>query len=312
MTHHFLHNIAKKISNSLAFGLGIVLTLSIAYAATTWVSGQAPQTAPVDGNIATPVFVDGPMLAGLGCVTTGNGNGIKCDAALKAAADLVIAADAFDYNIATELGNPTESIDVTLTINTGIIVGSTSTGNAALSTGSLPAGSTVKIVNKGRIQGKGGDGGAGYNACQPAGAPGGTGGNGLELLLSVTLDNASGEIWAGGGGGGGGGNGCGCPWSAGNGGGGGAGSVFGSGGSGTYFNGTNGTTLLGGVGGTSSAPHIQIVGGNGGVPGTAGTNGSNGCSAGGGAGGLAGDAVQGNGNVITWIGAQGDIKGQIN
>lgn len=223
---------------------------------------------------------------------------------------LNITSNIFDYNIANELGNPTMPINVELTISSGIVVGSTSTTNAALSTDNLPVGSTVKIINNGRIQGKGGNGGIGQNACQPAGTSGETGGNALDLSNNIVLDNVNGQIWSGGGGGGGGGNGCGCPWSAGNGGGGGAGSIFGTGGIGTYFNGYDGTDLMGGTSGTGGAPHIQIIGGTGGIPGMPGTSGAAGCSAGGGTGGLAGYAIQTNGNTVIFIGDSGDIKGR--
>ena len=127
--------------------------------------------------------------------------------------NLVIASDTANYNIATVLGNPTTAKSVTLTINSGVKVYSTSTSQTALNTGMLPAGSKVKIVNKGSIIGKGGDGGQGGgvsagNCCWrqsifPA-STGQPGGLALEIRLPVTIDNSSGNIWGGGGGGGGG------------------------------------------------------------------------------------------------------------
>jgi hypothetical protein len=65
-----------------------------------------------------------------------------------------------------------------------------------LRTGVFPAGSTLTIVNKGYIRGKGGAGGP-YNG---AGSPGGTA---LYLDMNCSLDNGAGFIFGGGGGGGG-------------------------------------------------------------------------------------------------------------
>lgn len=73
---------------------------------------------------------------------------------------------------------------------------SAGTGSFALRTGVFPAGSTLTIVNKGYIRGKGGAGGP-YNG---AGSPGGAA---LYLDMSCSLDNGDGFIFGGGGGGGG-------------------------------------------------------------------------------------------------------------
>ena len=51
--------------------------------------------------------------------------------------------------------------DITVTNNSGIIVGSTAVGTASLATGAAPnyaSGDTIKIVNNGSIVGKGGNG----------------------------------------------------------------------------------------------------------------------------------------------------------
>ena len=69
-------------------------------------------------------------------------------------------------------------------------------GSYAMRTGVFPAGSTLRIVNKGYIRGKGGAGGP-YNG---AGSPGGTA---LYLDMNCSLDNGAGFIFGGGGGGGG-------------------------------------------------------------------------------------------------------------
>lgn len=71
------------------------------------------------------------------------------------------------------------------------------TDSFALRTGAFPAGSTLKIVNKGYILGRGGAGGDGGGA---AGSPGGTA---LYADYPCTVDNSAGYIFGGGGGGGG-------------------------------------------------------------------------------------------------------------
>lgn len=73
---------------------------------------------------------------------------------------------------------------------------SAGTGSYALRTGVFPAGSILKIVNKGYIRGRGGAGGP-YNAA------GSSGGVALYIDFACELDNGSGFIFGGGGGGGG-------------------------------------------------------------------------------------------------------------
>ena len=69
-------------------------------------------------------------------------------------------------------------------------------GSYALRTGVFPVGSILKIVNKGYILGRGGNGGP-YNAA------GSSGGVALYIDFACELDNGSGFIFGGGGGGGG-------------------------------------------------------------------------------------------------------------
>ena len=73
---------------------------------------------------------------------------------------------------------------------------SAGTASYALRTGTFPAGSTLLIINKGYIRGKGGNGGS-YNTA------GGAGGAALYIDFPCTIDNAAGYIYGGGGGGGG-------------------------------------------------------------------------------------------------------------
>jgi hypothetical protein len=106
-------------------------------------------------------------------------------------------------------------LTATITINSGVFVGSTSTSGFSIdsnSSGSFPVGTTISIVNNGTIVGCGGDGGAGGNATSTApstqgvtaGSTGGTGGTAIRARCPISITN-NGIISAGGGGGGGGG-----------------------------------------------------------------------------------------------------------
>lgn len=204
---------------------------------------------------------------------------------------------------------------VQITINSGVVVGSTSTSSPGVQRGTWPAGVTVKLVNNGVVAGKGGTG-ASSSSNATAGGPA------LDASAgALTVDN-QGEIR---GGGGGGGRGQTRTWSDGKTsgtvfggeGGGGAGAQVGprdSSGSGN--NGNDGTATAGGAGGTaqSAGGATSGTGGTGGAPGQAGNNGNTGSGgsvqSGATSGGAAGAAVNGNSN-ITWI-ATGTRQGAIN
>jgi len=217
-------------------------------------------------------------------------------AANRVALALTIASNTNNYNLYTQASaNPSYAAgntDVTLTVNPGVTIGSSSTGTYALSipSGFNPADS-VTLVNNGTVVGRGGNGGAGgyYNADNAA--AGAAGGHALYINRPVSITNAGTLAGAGGGGGGSGGaavkNGT-WPKSgaaqygpySGNGGGGGAGSPAGSGASGNPVAvagkaGSGGTATAGGAGGPrNNAPGGYTgKGGNGGARGAAGAAG---------------------------------------
>jgi hypothetical protein len=104
-------------------------------------------------------------------------------------------------NTAKVTGYIAGQTDVVLTVNAGAVIGSTSTSTYALNVDtSWSVGDTVKIVNAGTIEGKGGAGGAGN------GGAGGAGGPALRCQRAVSIDNGSGVIASGGNGGTGGAN----------------------------------------------------------------------------------------------------------
>jgi hypothetical protein len=197
--------------------------------------------------------------------------------------------------------------DVTATINSGVDIYATTTGNYGLDVGSFPAGSVITLVNNGFISGCGGAGGGG--GANGGGASGGAGGTALYAGgvsgFTFRLNNAS-TIRGGGGGGGGGGGagyqyGPGYPyqvWAGGGGGGGGQGTTGGGGGSGgpgfiqvpCYYAGPPYTGSAGGSGSSGAAggggapgsvsgvPTYPAYGGNGGTWGAAGSGGGTGSS----------------------------------
>jgi hypothetical protein len=230
---------------------------------------------------------------------------------------LTIASNTTNYNIFEALNFPSSPVNVTLTISSGIVVGSDSASQPALTTGSLPNGSAVAIVNNGLILGKGGDGGN-YPGGKAAGLPGENGGTALELTVQTSIQNNG--IIGGGGGGGGAGGGSACsecyddPAAAG---GGGAGYNPGAGGTSTRtgtFTGSPGTLLNGGAGGTvgyqgSIEYYLSGDGGSGGNLGSGGQTGESSETYSGGSGGSGGAAVAGS-SFATWT-LQGDVRGAL-
>ena len=218
--------------------------------------------------------------------------------------NLTIAADTNNYVLSDFLSgtsyNPGRSI-VNLTVDPGVIVGSTSAGEPAMIIDGLATGDLFNLINNGNIAGGGGRGGAagsytsvtsgGTKATNPNGGPAPKGGysvgtttvtssvpgrpgepGGTALYVTYRTNLVNNGTIAGGGGGGGGGGG-----PTGGQGGGGAGRINGTGAN-------NGTLTAGGAG--------AGLGGAGGARGTAGSAGTNSTNAGGN-GGSAGPAILG-------------------
>lgn len=183
--------------------------------------------------------------------------------------NLTISADTQNYDVKTSAGGTYVAgfTTINLTINSGIYVGSSSTGSYAMTVTGFTSGDTINIINNGFIIGAGGNGGNGGTGSGQSGRTAGSnGGNALYLNYPTKITN-NGTI-AGGGGGGAGGDGgqtygsClgGGSSFTGPAGGGGAGYTAGSAGSGSP-SGSGGTRTAGGAGGSSNA------GGNPGVKG---------------------------------------------
>ncbi len=231
-----------------------------------------------------------------------------------------------NLNLHSLVGSPSCGISATFNIAAGVEIGSTTTANAALQTGTFGSGSDIVINNNGLIAGRGGNGGEHRGNALSADCSemnGKAGGPALELNIQGVTINNNGTIGGGGGGGGGGAgrtNNC-AESRSGGGGGGGAGVLPGTGGAGGTNSvcnaGTNGTSTTGGTGGAGCARNCFLGnitsgnGGNGGAlgqPGTAGTGGSGGLIGGSvmcgtaGSGGAAGCGIRTNGNAYTLTG----------
>jgi hypothetical protein len=118
-------------------------------------------------------------------------------------ARLVIASNTNNYNLSSALQAlgwvTAKRARVEITINSGVTVGSTSTGSPAFLV-NLKDVDYVTIINNGNIFGAGGAGGGSFaNSNGAAGLPGGTA---LQALSNVRVIN-NGIIGGGGGGGGG-------------------------------------------------------------------------------------------------------------
>ncbi len=112
-----------------------------------------------------------------------------------------------NYNLGTAFYNlypnaPTNSpVCVVCLIDPGVEISSPTTAQPAFTTGTLPAGSLVAIVNEGNILGRGGDGGDAYDPALGLTGDGFPGGTAIDLTLDADIVNNF-NIYGGGGGGG--------------------------------------------------------------------------------------------------------------
>ena len=268
---------------------------------------------------------------------------------------LTIKTQATNYNVRTAFlakytSFPSVAYTLRVTVNSGIVVLSTSTSTPAMTWDPSWTGTpTFTLINNGYIVAKGGNAGIGSNTGN--GSDGTAAGNALELSgRTVSITNVSGSIWGGGGGGGGGAYAHMSTvdlnehaYGSGGGGGGGAGEgIFGS---------TDGNVVVGasfsivtasasgvtpssrlagagagGTGGLITGVGLTITGGAGGSGGdyaVAGSSGANGTTAGapfgsaeagvGGVGGAAGKAINLSGGTANFVsgGSNPNVKGAV-
>lgn len=311
-------NIRGGVDNSLNSLMSISETITVVAQFVMGNTTYYNNVVSIDGVSVTPKWLDGaaPIAGNANSIDiytftiTKIGNGLfSVLASMTRATDvvppaifsasLVILSNTVDYNLKTAVlaagWNGTSAVNITCTVKSNIVIGSSSVHTPAFITGSgWPATSVLNLVieSGAYIVGAGGAGGpSGGGGASYIGGAGQIGGDALKALASITVTN-NGTI-AGGGGGGSGGNGVYMGDVAGGGGGGGAGSIIGIAGPGQGgggINGSPGTLTTGGSGG---------YGGSGGTAGGAGgALGANG-GASGSAGGVGGAAVTGN-SFITW------------
>lgn len=103
-------------------------------------------------------------------------------------------------NVTSIAGYTAGKSDITITVNSGIYIWSSSTGTPALTLTGGSTGDTITLVNNGYIMGMGGNGGN-WATGTGAGYPGGTA---LSLGFNTTINNTNASAYIGGGGGGGG------------------------------------------------------------------------------------------------------------
>lgn len=235
------------------------------------------------------------------------------NAANRAALALTIASNTQNYDVYTQASASPSYVagttDLTVTVNPGIVVGSSTTGSYAMSVpSSFTSGDTVTIVNNGTVIGRGGDGGRGGPRYSLPITAGGTGGNALYANYATVFTN-NGTLSGAGGGGGGGRAG----YGQGGGGGGGAGNTAGSGGAGgaAPLPGSAGAagSLTAGGGGGASYPGPAGAGGAGGGQGANGGAGGGSQYGPGAAGGTRGFYLVGSSNVT--FPATGTRLGQV-
>jgi hypothetical protein len=239
---------------------------------------------------------------------------------------VVIDSDSVDINFRNEYDKsyqpPTAGQTVTCLVESGVVVGSTSTSILSFTVGEWPAGVSLVLMNNGTIVGKPGKGGAGGGTDNSGvGQDGEDGGSAIYTRVAITIKN-NGIIGSGGGGGGGGAAYRGsapqplAPVYGGGGGGGGQGHIDSDGGIGGVIHGTS-NGLPGGIGTIDAAGEggegykNASVGGAGGGFGEPGINGESGLFYAGGTGGQPGVAIDGVSNCT--ISGSGTILGtQIN
>lgn len=118
--------------------------------------------------------------------------------------DVINSVDNYNLGIELYISHPTaptnQPVCVVNNIGPGVLISSPDVNVPAYTTGNLPAGSLVAIVNGGNVIGKGGDGGDAYDPALGWTGDGVTGGTAIELTLGADVINNF-NIYGGGGGG---------------------------------------------------------------------------------------------------------------
>ena len=125
-------------------------------------------------------------MSGIMMMLVGTGGGGRATATYTYSANTANAS----LNITSLAGYSAGSTDVTITVNSGVYLYSTSTGNAGLTLTGGSTGDTITLVNNGYIMGQGGKGGT-----NDVGLIGGTA---LSLGFNTTINNTNASAYIGG------------------------------------------------------------------------------------------------------------------
>jgi len=188
--------IAVTILSTLPNGLTATIT-----------PNPAPSTGIIDIDFtATPFAPDGTFLIVIQVLCNNSTYNIIYSLTILPCyiVDAINTTDNYNLGIEFYIAHPTaptsSPVCVVNNISPGVQISSPTTANPAYTTGTLPAGSLVAIVNEGNILGKGGDGGDAFDPALGLTGEGFPGGIGINLTLDADIINNF-NIYGGGGGG---------------------------------------------------------------------------------------------------------------
>ncbi|MGJ5181786.1 SpvB/TcaC N-terminal domain-containing protein, partial [Bradyrhizobium oligotrophicum] len=167
-------------------------------------SSYPPVTVTVNVAANAPASITNTaIVSGGGESNTGNNSASDTGSATQSVtiASSTANLNLWNYLVANGYATAGQPSSWVVTIASGVVIGSSSTGAYALDTGVFPAGSTLQIVNNGIITGAGGNGGAGGSCWGTVDgnfseSPGGDGGAAFHAQHPVTIIN-NGSIWGG-------------------------------------------------------------------------------------------------------------------
>ncbi|MCF8275756.1 MAG: hypothetical protein K9J17_03395 [Flavobacteriales bacterium] len=206
-TQNLSLDIVQTAGNPQQLAITLLTTLPSGLTATI-TPNPAPSTGVVDIEFfATPFAPAGTYPIVLQVLCNNSTYNIVYSLTILPCYEVPVINTTNNYDLGTDFYNlypnaPTTSpVCVVCLIGSGVEISSPTTADPAFSTGNLPAGSLVAIVNNGNILGRGGDGGDAYDPALGLTGEGEDGGTAIDLTLSADIVNNF-NIFGGGGGGG--------------------------------------------------------------------------------------------------------------
>ena len=206
-TENLTLDIVQTSGNPQQIAITLLTTLPPGLTATI-TPNPAPSTGPVDIEFfATPFAPAGTYPIVIQVLCNNSTYNIVYSLTILPCYEVPVLNTTNNYNLGTEFYNlyplaPTNSpVCVVCLIDPGVEISSPTTADPAFTTGSLPAGSLVAIVNEGNILGRGGDGGDAFDPALGLTGEGFPGGTAIDLTLDADIVNNF-NIFGGGGGGG--------------------------------------------------------------------------------------------------------------